>query len=244
MALRHMRRVLGPDGDIAGAAQGVFGAYGRYWAEVFWFRPRRRGWLLERTEIESIRNALDVRDRGEGMIFALPHMGNWELAGATARQHGIEVIAVAEALGNRLIADWFIRVRAQFGIEVLLMRPGAGMTKRLVEGLRRGAAVALVADRDLTGRGIPVEFFGEETTLPAGPAALAIRAGVPLLPVGTYFRGRTGHRIVVDDPIPVPSGADQVAEMTQSLARRFEALILRQPEHWHLVQPNWPSDRE
>ncbi|MFQ5966621.1 MAG: phosphatidylinositol mannoside acyltransferase [Acidimicrobiia bacterium] len=245
MARRHMHRVLGPEADVTKAAKGVFGAYGRYWSEVFWFRPRRKSELLQQTKVENIRTALDIHDRGEGMVLALPHMGNWELAGTEATRHGLEVIAVAESLGNQLIADWFVSLRAQFGIEVLLMGSKANLTRQLVEGLKRGAAVALVADRDLTGRGISVEFFGEKTTLPAGPAALALRAGVPLLPIGTYFRGATGHLIVVDDPIPVPQGveADQVAEMTQALANRFESLIRRQPEDWHLVQPNWPSDK-
>ncbi len=243
--MRHMTRVLGHVPEVPYAAREVFAAYGRYWAEVFWVRPRRLLRMLERVDVSEIGNALEVRDRGEGMIFALPHMGNWELAGAVARQHGIEVVAVAEALRNRRIAEWFVSLRRQLGIEVLLTDSRARLTKKLVEALDRGAAVALLADRDLSGRGVGVDFFEERTTLPAGPAALALRAGVVLLPVASYFSDH-GHRLVVLDPVPHPSGgteSERVAALTQSLAEQFEELIRRAPTDWHLVQPNWPSDR-
>jgi len=246
MAARHMLRVLGEGSNAGAAAKGVFMAYGRYWAEVFWFRPRHEKPMLDRTTIEGLETVLGIKRRGSGMVLALPHMGNWEMAGAFARRHGIEVVAVAEALPNRRIAEWFIGLRARLGIEVLLTDAKRRLSTSLVEALGKGKAVALVADRDLARRGVPVVFFGEETTLPAGPASLALRAGVPLVPVGTYFEDGTGHRIVVLEPLEPPPGGsepERVALLTQALARRFEDLIRKAPYQWHLVQPNWPSDR-
>jgi KDO2-lipid IV(A) lauroyltransferase len=104
----------------------------------------------------------------------------------------------------------------------------------------------LLCDRDLTGDGIEVEFFGERTTLPAGPATLALRTGAALLPTAVYFRPRGGHHAVVLPPIPTQREGrlrDDVARATQDLAHRFEELIRAAPEQWHLMQPNWPSDR-
>jgi KDO2-lipid IV(A) lauroyltransferase len=118
--------------------------------------------------------------------------------------------------------------------------------RRLEAALANNKAVALLSDRDLKGRGVEVEFFGERTTLPPGPATLALRTGAPLLPVASYYDGDDGYRVVVKPAILVPdegSRSEKVAAMTQALAREMEALIRKAPEQWHLVQPNWPSDR-
>lgn len=243
MAERHMRRVLGPEQDASQAATGVFEAYGRYWAEVLWFSPRNVDRLGARIPVDGVERINAAQAEGRGMILALPHLGNWEVAGSVGIRLGLDLLAVAEALPNRRITDWFVAVRDQFGIEVVLAEKGTRVTRRLLEALSNGAAVALVADRDLTRRGVEVDFFGETTTLPAGPASLAIRAEVPLLPVAIYFDDPIGHRITVAEAVPVPEADDPVAIMTQDLARAFEALIRVEPAQWHLLQPNWPSDR-
>jgi KDO2-lipid IV(A) lauroyltransferase len=112
--------------------------------------------------------------------------------------------------------------------------------------LRQGGVVGLVADRDLEGNGVEVEFFGEKTTLPGGPATLALRTGAVLLPAAVYFEGRDHHRGLVLPAIDTSRSGDlraDVARVTQDLARALESLIRRAPEQWHLMQPNWPSDR-
>ena len=107
--------------------------------------------------------------------------------------------------------------------------------------------MAFLADRDLKRSGVPAYFFGEETTLPPGPATLALRTGAPLLPVASYYDGDDGYRVVIRPAIPVPTEgtrSEKVRTMTQDLAVEMEALIRAAPHQWHLVQPNWPSDRE
>jgi len=113
--------------------------------------------------------------------------------------------------------------------------------------LKQGGTVALLADRDVTGRGISVTFFGEETTMPAGPMALAVNTGAPVLVVGSYFEDGPGHRYVVSDPLPLPESGtkeERVAAGVQLLAEALEERIRRKPEDWHLFVPNWPSDKD
>lgn len=244
---RHMRRVLGPGADTRKAARGMFMQYGRYWAEVFWVTPRRKREIVEHCDVIDLSYAEEALERGRGAIFALPHMGNWEAAGAKAEAIDMQVLAVAEALPNPRLIDWFVDIRNQMGIDIVVARKGERITPKLVARLREGRIVALLADRDLKGNGIDVEFFGERTTMPAGPAALAERTGAALLPVGAYFRKGRGHTLEVEPPIPVPdldTKEARVAWMTQELADAFEVLIRKAPEQWHLFQPNWPSDRE
>lgn len=246
MARRHMDRVLGSDADTSAAAREVMRAYGRYYAEALWARSDRVPAMLADTEVVGLHNILDARDAGRGMIYALPHMGNWEAAAPVAVSQGVPVVAVAEVLPNRRITDWFTSMRAKFGIEIVLATGRLEVMRRLEEAIADNKAVALLCDRDLSGKGIEVEFFGERTTLPPGPASLAIRTGAPLLPVGCYFKDG-GYRVEVSSPLPVPtegSKSDRVVGLTQELARKLEGFISADPEQWHLVVPNWPSDLE
>ena len=243
MATRHMRRILGRT-DVARASKSVMKSYGRYFAEALWVRAHRVPGMLEKTSVEGLDMVLAARDEGKGMVFSVPHVGNWEVAAPIAVSEHIGVVAVAEDLPNKRVTNWFTSMRNDFGIEIVLATGRIEVMRQLEGALADNKAVALLSDRDLNGKGVEVEFFGENTTLPAGPAALAVRTGAPLFPVAVYFDG-DGHRVVVRPAIEVPEGkrSDQVKNMTQSMAEELEFLILAAPDQWHLVVPNWPSDR-
>jgi KDO2-lipid IV(A) lauroyltransferase len=116
----------------------------------------------------------------------------------------------------------------------------------VIRALRENRVVCLLADRDIAGDGMEVEFFGETTTLPAGPATLALRTGAALIPTAVYFRPHGKHFVRILPPLPVERRGrlrEDVRRLTQDLARRFEELVRMAPEQWHVMQPNWPSDR-
>jgi KDO2-lipid IV(A) lauroyltransferase len=239
MARRHMRRVIGSKADQRRLIRQVFKSYGRYWAETLWVRPRRVPELDASLEIVGLEHLRDAAHGGKGAIIALPHLGNWEPAALSGQRAGIEILAVAERLANPRITNWFTLLRNQFGITIVLA--GRGSMRAIEQGLARGAAVCLLCDRDLSGRGIKTLFFGEETTLPAGPAALALRTRAPLLLGAAYFTP-TGHQLILQR-LELPPEAKEVAEVTRLIAVGLEQLIRKAPEQWHLLQPNWPSDR-
>ena len=248
MIERHQRRVQGDAIDATAAARRVMASYGRYWAEVFWVRPRRREAILAKTLLQRADVLHTAIATGRGVILALPHTGNWETAGLRAAAEQARVLAVAENLGNQRITDWFVGLRTTMEIDVVLTGGGGRVTGSLIRRLREGGVIALLSDRDLSGRGVPVTFFGEETTMPSGPVALADRTGAVLLPVGIYFADgrRGGHRFVVHDPLEIPvapTAEERVAAGTQALAHRLEGIIRERPEQWHVIVPNWPSDR-
>lgn len=246
MARRHMERVMENGADADRASKEILRSYGRYYAEALWARARRVPAMLADTEVVGLEHVLNARDAGTGMIYALPHMGNWEAAAPVAISHGVPVVAVAEVLPNKRITDWFTEMRAEFGIEIVLATGRVEVMRKLEKAISENKAVALLSDRDLKGRGVEVEFFGEATTMPPGPATLALRTDAPLLPVGCYFQDG-GYKVVVRPPIAVPQGGsktDRVTAMTQSLAHELEDLITVAPQQWHLVVPNWPSDEQ
>lgn len=243
----HMRRVLGPDAsesDVQNAVDGMYRSYGRYWAETFWFRPRRRQTIINSVDRIHFEPVHDAQAAGRGIVFAVPHVGNWEIAGVIARDLGLNLMAVAEDLPNPLITEWFLDVRNDFGIDIVLTSDPARRSK-MIRRLKSGGALALLSDRDVTGKGVTVEFFGEETTVPAGPVALAELTNSVVLPVAAYFKDGEGYRIEVGDPIEIPDDgtrSERIALGSQRVADALEAQIRKHPSQWHLFQPNWPSD--
>jgi KDO2-lipid IV(A) lauroyltransferase len=154
----------------------------------------------------------------------------------------VRVTAVAEALEPPELFAWFTDLRRSLGMDIVALGPDAG--RQVMRAIRERHVVCLLSDRFLGGAGVDVEFFGETTTLPAGPATLAFRTGATLLPTAVYFRGAS-HHAVVRPPVPARRAAGlraDVARVTQVLAHELEDLIRAAPEQWHLMQPSWPSD--
>jgi len=246
MIERHLQRV---DPSLRGpalrrAAQAAFDHYARYWVESF----RLPGLTAEEVDAAFSYDGLvhldDALGAGRGVILALPHLGGWEWGGRWIAEQGVPITVVVEPLEPPELFQWFVSFRKSLGMTVVPVGPEAG--RAVLRALRQNAIVCLLCDRDIQGGGAEVEFFGERTTLPAGPATLALRTGAPILPSAVYFTpGRESHHGVVRPAVPAErSGAlhDDVARITQALARELEILIRIAPEQWHLFQPNWPSD--
>lgn len=227
------------------AVRRCFESYARYWAESF-----RLPSLDERTIDEGLtrigyEHIEAARANGTGAIIVLAHLGGWEWAGFwIARVMGVPITVVVERLDPPEVFEWFVEFRRSLGMNVVPLGPDAG--RECIRAVKAGHVVCLLSDRDLTGGGIEVEFFGERTTLPAGPATLALRTGAPLLPTAVYFEGG-GHRGVVRPPMNAErtgSLRDDVSRITQDIAYTLEDMIRVAPEQWHLMSPNWPSDHE
>lgn len=244
---RHARRLGAEAREVERMTRAIFVGYGRYWAEALWIRPRRVGRVMDGMTTEGLDHVRRLQAEGRGMVLVLPHVGNWEYAGPVASSIELPLVAVAENLANRRIRDWFVSLRNQLGIEIVLATGSSGTMRALETFVNGGGAVALLSDRDLRGRGVPVTFLGEETTIPAGPAILAHRTGAPIVPVAVYFDPHGRHRLVVSEPFEVLPGATRseiVGATSQRVAAELEALIRADGAQWHMLQPNWPSDRE
>lgn len=243
----HMRRVLGPeatDDAVDTAVRGMFRSYGRYWAETFWFRPRRKAAIARRVEHVNFEPIYAAQRDGRGIVFAVPHLGNWEIAGIVANEIGSPVMAVAEDLPNPHITKWFVDLRAEFDIEIVLTTDPK-LRSKLIRRLKDGGAIALLADRDVTGGGIEVDFFGARASVPVGPVVFTELTGASLIPVAAYFQEGAGHRIVVLDEVVLPdagSRSERVATGAQLLVGSLEELIAAAPWQWHLFQPHWIDD--
>ena len=248
MIERHLRRAHGgrlEGADLRREVQRAFDSYARYWAESFRLPDLTPDDLDAGMSYEGLEHLDAALAEGKGVIATLPHLGGWDYGGAWLATQGYPVTVVVEPLEPPELLAWFAEFRERLGMTVVPLGPAVGPA--VLGALRRNELVGLLSDRDITGDGVEVEFFGERTTLPAGPATLALRTGAAILPMTIYFRGRNGHHGVVRPPVPVGRQGklrDDVARITQLVARELEIFIRADPAQWHLMQPNWPSDRE
>jgi lauroyl/myristoyl acyltransferase len=246
MIERHLRRVnpTWPRWRLRAAVQDAFESYARYWVESLRLPSLSARTVAAGIEVTDYEHIAAAREEGTGVILALPHLGGWEWAGRWLAERGDPVTVVVERIEPPELFDWFAELRAKLGMTVVGLGADAG--RATLQALKRNEIVCLLSDRNIGGGGVDVDFFGERTKLPAGPATLALRTGAPILPVAVYFTRRPdGHLGVVRPPLPAErrgSLRDDVSRITQLLADELEHLIRRAPEQWHLFQPNWPSD--
>lgn len=246
---KNMRRVLGPEVEertVDRFVAAAFDSYAHYWVDA-----SRVGLLTggsrvdDRWTIEGMEHVESSMKRGKGTILAIPHVGNWEYGGLWMAQHGYPMVCIAEVLEPRELYEWFVTQRERLGLTILPFESDS--TAKLLAYLREGRLVGLLADRDLVGNGVEVELFGETTTLPAGPAMLALRSGADLMSAAVYHYRGDRHHAVINPPIDCARTGrlrDDVARITRQVAEEMEVMIKRAPEQWHMFQANWPSDRE
>ncbi|MDX3077233.1 phosphatidylinositol mannoside acyltransferase [Streptomyces sp. MI02-7b] len=245
----NLARVV-PDADgarLRELSRAGMRSYLRYWMESF----RLPAWSEERVRegfaAEGLHHLEDGLAAGRGVVLALPHMANWDLAGAwVTTKLGVPFTTVAERLKPETLYDRFVAYREGLGMEVLPHTGGAAFGT-LARRLRDGGLVCLVADRDLSASGVPVDFFGARARMPAGPALLAVQTGALLLPVTLWYDASRTLQGRVHPPVEVPEGGtrtERTAAMTQRLADVFAAGIAEHPEDWHMLQRLWLEDLE
>lgn len=233
----NLARVVPSGTDLDALTRAALRSYARYWLEVFRLQDMPRERIVGRMRVLDEHRLRDAYATGRGVILALPHLGNWDHAGAWLVATGVPFTTVAERLRPESLFDRFVAFRRALGMEVIPLTGGAEPPFALLaERLRAGGMLCLVAERDFGAGGVPVRFFGATTTMPAGPAALALRTGAILLPVTLWF-DRDGWSARIHPAVPPAT----VARMTQTLADAFAAGIAAHPADWHMLQRVWPD---
>jgi lauroyl/myristoyl acyltransferase len=242
-----------PDADVRRLARDGMRSYLRYYAEAFTlasFTPAQMDARVRALGVDALRVELNA---GRSVVLALTHMGNWDLAGAWATRAIGPVTTVAEKLEPEAAFREFLAFREGIGLEIIpLDGSGGEVFRRLVRAVRGGPRlVPLLADRDLTARGVEVSLFGETARVAAGPAALAT-----LVPVTIHYERLTGARrraagspwgivVTFHPPLPVPHElprGEQVAALTQAWVDVVAGGIAEHPQDWHMLQKVFVAD--
>jgi phosphatidylinositol dimannoside acyltransferase len=232
-------------------------SYARYWCETFRLPTMDLAEIHARVDpfLTGRGPFLEAMEAGRGVVFAVPHSGNWDVAGVwlveTLRRLGRPpaFTTVAQRLRPESLYRRFVAYRESLGFEVVAAEDGSAAHRALIRRLRAGGIVCLVADRDITGTGVEVQFLGEPARFPAGPARLAALTGALLMPAYPHFTP-DGWQVPIAEPVTVGDGSRlrtgesriAVAQATQAIADEFGRLIARAPADWHALQPIWTAD--
>ncbi|MCV7076583.1 phosphatidylinositol mannoside acyltransferase [Mycobacterium szulgai] len=241
---KNLARVIGvPPAKVPQSLmRASLASYGRYWREAFRLPTMDHAAIARRLDdvILGLDHLYAALDAGRGAVIALPHSGNWDMAGIWVAQRYGTFTTVAERLKPESLYQRFIDYREGLGFEVLPLSGGSRPPfEVLCDRLRDNRIVCLMAERDLTRTGVEVDFFAEPTRMPAGPAKLAIETGAALLPTHCWFEPN-GWGFQVDPALDCSSA--NVATVTQALADRFAVNIAAHPADWHMLQPQWLAD--
>jgi KDO2-lipid IV(A) lauroyltransferase len=244
---QNLRRVVGPevpDAEFDRLVREGLRSYARYWMEAFRLPALSQAEIQAGFRLERAHLLGDACEAGTGCVVALPHAGNWDFAGAWVCAQGWGLTTVAERLRPEGLFRRFVAYRESLGMEIVPLSGGKrAPLDVLADRVRESRVVPLLADRDLTARGVEVTFFGGRTRMPAGPALLALRTGAPLFTCSLWYEGDLpcGR---IDGPLTVPpadSGSleARVRTLTQTIADHLAEGIAKHPTDWHMLQKLW-----
>ena len=242
----NLRRVIGPDApdaELEALVKAGLRSYARYWMEAFRLPSRTHEQHLDDFRIDNEELLADLVKAGNGVIMALPHSGNWDVAGAWVAAKGWPITTVAERLKPESVYERFLAFRRSLGMEIIPLTGGdQPVFDVLVDRLEAGGTVPLLSDRDLSSRGVEVTFFGGRTRIAPGPALLAIRTGSPLLAVEVWYDDDCTRAHLTQIEIPSPDAgtlSERVKMVAQRIADLFQESIARHPQDWHMLQRMW-----
>lgn len=213
-------------------------SYMRYWCDTFRIHTWSPAKIASTVSVSGDELLRAPMRQGRGVVIALPHSGNWDHAGAYFCQQGIPLVTVAEVLKPERLFRKFLEYRTKMGFEVLGLDSRAFVT--LLRRAREKRLIALVADRDLSDSGIEVQFFGRTAKMPAGPAVLAIKEGLPLVVAHVSYTGTGIHIDFTEIEIPkITEEEAKISATVQAIASAFEVGITAHPQDWHMLQRIW-----
>ena len=213
-----------------------------YW-DIFALPYLSRDEVMALVELEGLEHLDAALAAGHGAILASAHLGSISLVGQILPARGYHITALLEPIQPPELFDLITTRRQTFGARLLPAGPSA--VRELMATLRRNEIVGLITDRDITGTGLPLEFFGVPTTFPEGTAAIALRSGAAILPAVGIVLPDGRFRAIIEPPLavePLPADRQQaVRQLTQAVARRLEYHIADHPEQWTVFQKRWPD---
>jgi len=219
-------------------------SYMRYYCETFLVNRWSREKINRTVEVENVDIVLEALQSG-GIILALPHSGNWDLAGAWATKALGQISTVAERLRPESVFQKFLKMRTNLGIDVVALTGSTGVYEFLRDAVNKGNVVPILSDRDVAKNGMSNDFFGYKTSLPIGAAMLAVDTGRPVVVCSTWYE-KDKLKIRFDNPIYAElngqTGRERIKlaqQMTGQIAQLLETHIKAHPQDWHVLQPVW-----
>lgn len=243
----NMRRVMGPEAgkrEVRRAAREVFRNAARYYADLLHI-PRLdiQVFSQDRVDIEGIEHLAEAHRSGRGAIVVGAHFGNPEISVQGVAAAGLSFFGFTEPLEPPALSDFTHQLRSHHGH--VYRTVGYRAIKEAMQRVKGGGLIAVLLDRDVTGRGKPLTFFGAEAKIPVGGIDLALRTGADLILAKSWRLPGYRFRVQIEPPLKVVRTGDMDADV-RALAERvlagLEEQIRSDPGQWAVLESIWPQN--
>lgn len=241
----NFARILGEPPDspaVVAAAREMIDQHSYHWIDFFYFaqRPFSEAQALV-SEIRGYEKIVEAERRGQGVLLATAHLGNWYLGGMLlgGLDHTIHVVLKPDRFP--IVERFRSQMHRRWGVGEIPVGESFLSGVAVVRALRAGQILGIQCDRDFNNTGIAVEFFGRPAYFPRGPFTAAMVSGAPMLP-SFILRDGDRYRIVVEDPLPLARGGDHEADLrvnVERFVRLLESYVRRYPTQWYCFYPFW-----
>ncbi|MEN8134582.1 MAG: lysophospholipid acyltransferase family protein [Thermodesulfobacteriota bacterium] len=243
-AIGHLARVYGEEKsqqEIKTLARAVFIHFATVFVDVIRMPIIIRSdvnKLVSTAGTEHLAQAFKV---GKGVILTTCHFGNFELLGAWMAQNGYPMKVIGTALFDPRLDQILLEIRKCSGNSTISRGKS---TREIIRTLKKGEAVGMLIDQDTKSQGIFVNFFNKPAHTPTGPAVLARRLGVPIVPAFMYLKDDFSYHLECQPPLELVKTDDKENDIivnTQKISDAYEAMIRRYPEQWVWMHKRWKT---
>lgn len=227
------------DKEIRKISIRLFRNFAKYLVDFFRFDKIDIDYIKKNIKLENLHYLDSGFKEGKGVIILTAHLGNWELGGVATSMSGYPFITVALPHKSKKVNEFFNKQRENKGIKVF---PLGNAAKPLLRTLRKNGLSALVGDRDFSGKGMLVEFFGKPTIFPLGPAVLSLQTQAKIVPGFTLRKADDSFEVVFNKPLEFNvSGNHQedIKEVITKYKQVFEEYIRLYPDQWFVFRKFW-----
>jgi KDO2-lipid IV(A) lauroyltransferase len=240
-ATRRLAETLGCDeAEAARLCRGVYRNFALGFVDVMVFAGWRRRWLPRVVRVEGFEHVARAMAEGRGVVGITGHFSNWELLGGyvARRLGGIAVLATTayDENFNRLAGHY----RRRLGVRTIYRTEPPAVP---LKWLRDGGFLGVLADQDIPSLpSVVVDFLGRPARTPLGPALLARRARVPIIPMYAFRDRDNNYRVVIEPPLPRSTSRNvkrAVEEDTAAWSAAVARWVRRWPEQWVWVHDRW-----
>lgn len=217
----------------------ILANFSLYLVDFFRFKKIDLKYINKYVEVVGENHLDDALAKGKGVILLSAHLGNWELGGAVIGVLGYPMNVIALDHKNKLVNNFFINQRKIKGERIISL---AFAVRRSIAALANNEFVAIMGDKDFTSTGVVVKFFGKDSLMPKGPAALSLKAGAVIVP-GFLVRLRGERsRLFFERPVEYSPTGDfekDTLKLTELCTGRIEDVIKRYPTQWYCFRRFW-----
>lgn len=233
---------LGPD-EIRRLARENFKQLSRLLFEVGWSLRLDHRDIRKHITIEGLENLNRAFKEGRGVLFLTGHLGSWELLTLVPALIPYTVHDIYRPLDYPPLEEVITRFRTRFGMKLIAKE---GAIRKMLKALSRGEGVGIPLDQSVAAKdGVFADYFGQSTCTSKGMGLIALKTGVPVIPV-FLIRKKKGFTVIFDRRISTGKTGDtprDLVEITRAFNARIEAMVRRYPAQWFWVHNRWKTKK-